>query len=69
MLIILGLYCALAWLVFSKLKLVKWDWVSGTVTVAIGALILAIFVAMLRGCVNTEGGVRVRASVRSDGRL
>ena len=46
MLIILGLYAGLAWLVFWKLKLIRWDWISGTMTVLIGGVILAIFVAM-----------------------
>src|ERR1700722_12448626 len=44
--IILVTYLALAWLVFSEFKLVKWGWLSGTVTVLIGAFILAVFVAM-----------------------
>src|SRR5213080_2164013 len=43
MLIILTLYIVLIWLIFSKLKLVKWGWVSGTVAVLGGALILAVF--------------------------
>ena len=46
MVIILITYVALAWLVFSKFKLVKWGWLSGTVTVFIGVFILAAFVAM-----------------------
>jgi multidrug resistance efflux pump len=46
MLIILCLYALLVWLLFSKLKLVKWGWGSGTVTVLIGAFILAVFLAM-----------------------
>jgi hypothetical protein len=46
MLIILGLYIVLVWVVFSKLKVVKWGWVSGTVTVLIGAFILAVFLAL-----------------------
>ena len=46
MLIILTLYLVLAWLVFAKLKLVRWGWISGAVTVVGGALILAVFVAM-----------------------
>ena len=44
--IILITYLALAWLVFSKFKLVKWGWLSGTVTVLIGAFIIAVFMAM-----------------------
>lgn len=46
MLIILTLYLVLVWLVFSKLKLLKWGWASGTVTVLIGAFILAVFLAL-----------------------
>jgi multidrug resistance efflux pump len=46
MLIILTLYIVLVWLVFSKFKLVKWGWGSGTVAVLGGALILAVFLAM-----------------------
>ena len=46
MLIILTLYLVLVWLIFSKLKLVKWGWGSGTVAVLIGASILAVFVAL-----------------------
>jgi hypothetical protein len=40
MLIILTLYVVLVWLVFSKLKLVRWGWGPGTVAVLIGAFIL-----------------------------
>ena len=46
MLIILTLYLVLVWLVFSKLKLVRWGWVSGSAAVFIGAFILAVFMAM-----------------------
>ncbi|WP_213288797.1 HlyD family secretion protein [Bradyrhizobium sp. sGM-13] len=46
MLIILTLYLVLVWLIFSKLKLVRWGWASGTVAVLIGAFILAVFLAM-----------------------
>jgi multidrug resistance efflux pump len=46
MLIILTLYVVLAWLIFSRLKLIRWGWVSGTVTVLGGAFILAVFLAM-----------------------
>jgi multidrug resistance efflux pump len=46
MLIILGLYLTLVWLVFSKLKLLRWGWFSGTVSVLIGGFILAVFLAM-----------------------
>jgi multidrug resistance efflux pump len=46
MLIILTLYVVLMWLAFSKLKLVKWGWFSGSLTVLGGAFILAVFLAM-----------------------
>ena len=46
MLIILTLYLVLVWLIFSKLKLVRWGWASGTVAVLIGAFILSVFVAL-----------------------
>jgi multidrug resistance efflux pump len=46
MLIILTLYLVLVWLVFSKLKLIEWGWVSGSVAALGGAFILAIFLAM-----------------------
>lgn len=47
MVFILVAYLSLAWLVFSKFKLVKLGWFSGAVTVLIGAFILAVFLAML----------------------
>lgn len=46
MLIILTLYLILVWLIFSRLKLLRWGWASGTVAVLIGAFILAVFLAM-----------------------
>jgi multidrug resistance efflux pump len=46
MLIILTLYLVLVWLIFSRLKLVRWGWVSGSLAVLIGAFILAVFMAM-----------------------
>jgi multidrug resistance efflux pump len=46
MLIILTLYAVLVWLVFSKLKLLTWGWVSGAVVVLIGGFILAVFLAL-----------------------
>ncbi|MCK1513887.1 HlyD family secretion protein [Bradyrhizobium sp. 190] len=46
MLIILTLYLMLVWLIFSRLKLLRWGWASGTVAVLIGAFILSVFLAM-----------------------
>lgn len=62
MLLILGLYCGIAWLVFAKLKLVEWNWVSGTVTGLIGAFIGAIFLAMLN-YLTPSGTLTVMARV------
>ena len=46
MLIILCLYVVALWVVFSKFKLVRWGWLSGIVSVLIGAFILAVFLAL-----------------------
>jgi multidrug resistance efflux pump len=46
MVIILCLYIVALWLVFSKFKIVRWGWLSGTVSIVIGALILATFLAL-----------------------
>ena len=46
MLIILCLYIVALWLVFSKFKLVRWGWLSGAISVLIGAFILATFLAL-----------------------
>jgi multidrug resistance efflux pump len=45
-LIILCLYVVAMWVVFGKFKLVRWGWLSGTISVLIGALILATFLAL-----------------------
>jgi multidrug resistance efflux pump len=62
MLIILTLYLVLVWLLFSKLKLVTWGWGSGTVTVLIGAFILAVFLALFN-YLTPSGSVVVGARV------
>lgn len=46
MLIILCLYLVLVWLVFSKLKLLKWGWSWGSIAALVGAFILTVFLAM-----------------------
>ena len=46
MVIILCLYVVALWLVFSKFKLVRWGWLSGTVSLLVGAFILATFLAL-----------------------
>jgi multidrug resistance efflux pump len=43
MLIILALYLVLIWLLFSKLKLIRFGWISGAVAALGGAFILAVF--------------------------
>jgi multidrug resistance efflux pump len=44
--IILCLYIVALWLVFSKFKLVRWGWLSGTVSILVGVFILATFLAL-----------------------
>ena len=44
--IILCLYAFAMWAVFSKFKLVRWGWLSGTISVLIGVFILATFMAL-----------------------
>jgi multidrug resistance efflux pump len=46
MIIILCVYLAALWAVFSKFKLVRWGWLSGTVSVLVGVFILATFMAL-----------------------
>jgi multidrug resistance efflux pump len=46
MVMILCLYVVALWLVFSKMKLVRWGWLSGTISVFIGVFILATFLAL-----------------------
>src|SRR5450432_3686541 len=46
MIIILCLYVVALWLVFAKFKLVRWGWLSGTISLLVGAFILATFLAL-----------------------
>src|SRR5947199_2019485 len=46
MIIILCLYLVALWAVFSKFKLVRWGWLSGAVSIAVGIFILATFLAL-----------------------
>jgi multidrug resistance efflux pump len=46
MIIILCIYLVALWAVFSKFKIVRWGWLSGTVSLLIGGFILATFLAL-----------------------
>jgi multidrug resistance efflux pump len=46
MIIILCLYLVALWAVFSKFKLVRWGWLSGTISLLTGGFILATFLAL-----------------------
>src|SRR5882762_8675292 len=46
MVIILCLYIAALWAIFSRFKLVRWGCLSGAVAVLIGGFILAVFLAL-----------------------
>jgi multidrug resistance efflux pump len=61
-LIILCLYIVALWVVFSKFKLVRWGWFSGTVSVLIGVLILAIFLGLFN-YLTPSGRVTVAGTV------
>jgi multidrug resistance efflux pump len=56
-LIILTIYLVLVWFIFSKLKLIKWGWLSGTATALVGAFILAVFLAMFNSLTPSGGFV------------
>lgn len=45
--IIAALHAVLVWLIFFKLKRLRWGWLAGTVTVPVGLLVCAIFVGCL----------------------
>ena len=62
MVIILCLYVVALWLVFSKFKLVRWGWLSGTVAIVIGAFILATFLALFN-YLTPSGRVTVAGKV------
>jgi RND family efflux transporter MFP subunit len=47
MLIVAALYATLVWLLFFKLRWLRWGWDSGTFTVILGALLCAVFVGFL----------------------
>jgi hypothetical protein len=65
-LIILCSYAFLVWLLFSKLKLVKWGWGSGTFAVLIGAFILAVFLAMFNYLTPSGSFVVAAISIPAD---
>jgi multidrug resistance efflux pump len=44
--IILCLYIVALWAVFSRFKLVRWGWLSGTISIFTGLFVLAIFLAL-----------------------
>src|SRR5437660_7655862 len=46
MIIILCLYLVALWAVFSKFRLVRWVWLSGTVSLLVGGFIVATFLAL-----------------------
>jgi multidrug resistance efflux pump len=62
MLIILALYLILTWLVFAIFRLVRLNWISGTIAAAIGVFILSVFVALLNS-LTPNGRITVVARV------
>jgi multidrug resistance efflux pump len=47
MVIVAALYAILVWLIFFKLRWLRWGWGSGTVTVVLGMVLCAVFVGFL----------------------
>jgi multidrug resistance efflux pump len=47
MMIVAVLYAVLVWLVFFKLKWLRWGWGTGAVTLTLGMLLCAVFVGFL----------------------
>lgn len=47
MVIVASLYAILVWLIFFRLKWLRWGWGNGTVTVIVGTLLCAVFVGFL----------------------
>ena len=62
MVVIAATYTLLVWLVFFRLKLLPWGWLTGTVTVIVGLLVCATFVGLLSSLAPT-GRVTVIAHV------
>jgi multidrug resistance efflux pump len=60
--IILCLYIAGMWAVFSRFKLVRWGWLSGTISILLGAIILATFLALFNN-LTPSGKVTVAGRV------
>ena len=58
MVIVAVLYAILVWLIFFKLKWLRWGWGTGTVTVILGMLLCAVFVGFL-GYLAPTGRVAV----------
>ena len=53
MVMVATLYAILVWLLFLKLKWVRWGWGTGTATIVIGILVCATFVGFLSYLVPT----------------
>ena len=62
MVIVLCLYVAAMWAVFSRFKIVRWGWLSGTISILIGAFILATFLALFNN-LTPSGKVTVAGRV------
>jgi multidrug resistance efflux pump len=60
--IILCLYVAAMWAVFSRFKLVRWGWLSGTISILIGVFMLATFLALFNS-LTPSGKVTVAGRV------
>jgi len=62
MVIVVVLYVALVWLLFFKLKWLRWGWLTGIVTVIVGVIVAATFLGFLN-YLAPSGRVTVIATV------
>jgi hypothetical protein len=61
--IVLSLYLVAMWGLFVRFKLVRWGWLSGTISVLVGIFILAIFLALFNN-LTPSGRVTVAGRLR-----
>jgi hypothetical protein len=62
MVIVLCLYVLAMWAIFFKLELVRWGWLSGTISILLGAFILATFMALFNN-LTPSGKVTITGRV------
>src|SRR3954465_11914135 len=62
MVIVAVIYLILLWLAFSKFRIIRLNWISGSIAAVVGVFILAVFVALLNSLVPS-GRITVASRV------